>query len=58
MTSKAHEEQGLEGVKEKTRRKPGVKIRVAPELEEAVLNMAYEYPAAAAENFKMPTFNL
>ena len=42
---KAYEEQGLEGLKEKTRRKPCVKNRVAPEVEEAVLNMAYEYPA-------------
>src|SRR5512143_1538865 len=42
---KAYEEQGLDGLKEKTRRKPCVKNRVAPEVEEAVLNMAYEYPA-------------
>jgi transposase InsO family protein len=42
---KSYEEQGLEGLKEKTRRKPCVKNRVAPEVEEAVLNMAYEYPA-------------
>ena len=41
----AYEEQGLEGLKEKTRRKPCVKNRVAPEVEEGVLNMAYEYPA-------------
>ena len=32
-------------MKEKTRRKPCVKNRVAPEVEEAVMNMAYEYPA-------------
>jgi transposase len=42
---KAYEEQGLEGLKEKTRRKPCVKNRAAPEVEEAVLNMVYEYPA-------------
>lgn len=32
-------------MKEKTRRKPCIKNRVAPEIEEAVLEMAYEYPA-------------
>ncbi len=42
---RAYEEQGLEGLREKTRRKPCVKNRVAPEVEEAVLQMAYEYPA-------------
>ena len=41
----AYEEYGLEGLKEKTRRKPCIKNRVAPEVEEAVLNLAYEYPA-------------
>jgi len=42
---KAYEEHGLEGLREKSRRKPCVKNRVAPEVEEAVLQMAYEYPA-------------
>ena len=42
---KAYEEHGLEGLKEKTRRKPCLKNRVAPEVEEAVLKMAVEYPA-------------
>ncbi len=42
---KAYEERGLEGLREKSRRKPCVKNRVAPEVEEAVLQMAYEYPA-------------
>lgn len=42
---KAYEEHGLEGLKEKTRRKPCLKNRVAPEVEEAVLQMAIEYPA-------------
>jgi transposase InsO family protein len=41
----AYEEHGLEGLKEKTRRKPCFKNRVAPEVEEAVVNIAYEYPA-------------
>jgi transposase InsO family protein len=41
----AYESQGLEGLKEKSRRKPCVKNRVAPEIEEAVLQMALEYPA-------------
>jgi transposase len=34
---KAYEEQGLEGLKDKTRRKPCIKNRVAPEIEEAVI---------------------
>jgi hypothetical protein len=42
---KAYESQGLEGLKEKTRRKPCVKNRVAPEIEQAVLQMAFENPA-------------
>lgn len=42
---KAYEEHGLEGLREKTRRKPCLKNRVAPEVEEAVVHMAYEYPA-------------
>ena len=41
----AYEEQGLEGLREKSRRKPCMKNRVAPEVEEAVVHMAYEYPA-------------
>ncbi len=42
---KAYDEHGIEGLKEKSRRKPCVKNRVAPEVEEAVVKMAYEYPA-------------
>jgi transposase InsO family protein len=42
---KAYDEQGIEGLKEKTRRKPCIKNRVAPEVEEAVVKMAIEYPA-------------
>lgn len=42
---KAYEDHGLEGLREKSRRRPCIKNRVAPEVEEAVLNMAYEYPA-------------
>jgi len=42
---KAYDEHGLEGLKEKSRRKPCIKNRVAPEVEEAVVTMAYEYPA-------------
>jgi transposase InsO family protein len=41
----AYEEHGLEGLREKSRRKPCIKNRVAPEVEEAVVNMAYECPA-------------
>ena len=40
---RAYEEHGLEGLK--TRRKPCLKNRVAPEVEKAVVEMAYEYPA-------------
>ncbi len=42
---KSYEEQGLEGLKEKTRRTPCHKNRVAAEGEAAVIAMAYEYPA-------------
>jgi transposase len=41
----AYEEQGIEGLREKTRRKPCLKNRVVPEIEAAVIQMAYEYPA-------------
>jgi len=42
---KAYEEQGIEGLREKTRRKPCLKNRVVPEIEAAVIQMAYEYLA-------------
>ena len=42
---KAYEEEGLDGLREKSRRKPCIKNRVAPEVEESVIQMAYEYPA-------------
>jgi len=42
---KAYEEHGLEGLKEKTRRKPCLKNRVAPEIEDAVVMKTYDYPA-------------
>jgi hypothetical protein len=44
-TKKAYEDHGLEGLKDKTGRKPCSKNRVAPEIEEAVIKMAFEYPA-------------
>jgi transposase InsO family protein len=42
---KAYLSQGIDGLKEKSRRKPNHKNRVAPEIEDAVLLMAFEYPA-------------
>ena len=42
---KAYEEHGLEGLKEKSRRKPCLKNRVAPEIEDAVVKKTYDYPA-------------
>jgi len=42
---KAYEENGLEGLREKSRRRPYMKNRVAPEIEEAMVRMAYENPA-------------
>lgn len=42
---KAYEEDGLEGLKDKTRQKPCIKNRVAPEIEEAVVRVAYDKPA-------------
>lgn len=41
----AYLSQGLDGLKEKSRRKACVKNRVAPEIEDAALQMAVEYPA-------------
>ena len=42
---KTYDEHGIEGLKEKSRRKPCIKNRVAPEIEEAVMAMSIEYPA-------------
>jgi transposase len=42
---KAYDENGIDGLKEKSRRKPCMKNRVAPEIEEAVVKMSIEYPA-------------
>lgn len=39
------EEHGLEGLREKSPRKLCIENRIAPEIEDAFLNMAYEYPA-------------
>jgi len=40
----ACEEHGIERLKEKTRRKPCLKNRVAPEVENTLVNMAIENP--------------
>jgi transposase InsO family protein len=42
---KAYEEGGSEALKEKTRRQPNLKNRVAPEIEAEVVLLAEEYPA-------------
>lgn len=42
---RAYLSQGIEGLKEKSRRHPCLKNRVSPEIEEAVILTAYEYPA-------------
>ena len=42
---KTYEGQGLEGLRERSRRKPCLKNPVALEIEEAVVTVAYEYPA-------------
>ena len=42
---RAYDEHGVEGLRDKTRRKPCMKNRVAPEVEVSVVNMVFEYPA-------------
>lgn len=42
---KAYEEGGVEALKEKNRRKPNIRNRVAEDVEEAVVEFAYEYPS-------------
>lgn len=42
---RAYAEGGLEALKEKNRRKPNPKNRVSPQIEEAVIRMADEFPA-------------
>lgn len=41
----AYDEGGIAALKEKSRRKPNIKNRIAPEIEELVVALAYEYPA-------------
>jgi transposase InsO family protein len=41
----AYQEHGLDGLKEKSRRKPCLKNRVAPEIEDAVVKKTFDYPA-------------
>ncbi len=40
----ALEEEGIEGLLEKARNKPRINNRVAPEIEETLLNYSLEYP--------------
>jgi transposase InsO family protein len=42
---RVYDEGGMEALKEKSRRQPNLKNRVAPETEEAVVRIAEEYPA-------------
>ena len=42
---KAYQKQGEEALKEKSRKKPNLKNRVAPEIEKAVVSYGYQYPA-------------
>ena len=42
---KAHEEGGIEALRETTRRRPNLLNRVADEVEEAVAEFAYENPS-------------
>lgn len=41
---RAYEDEGIDGLREKTRRKPNVKNRVPSEVEEAVLSYSLEHP--------------
>ena len=58
-----YEEAGIEGLRELSRRKPNLKNRVPEEIEEAVLELALEYPAygqvrAAAKLFELKGIRL
>ena len=41
---KAHDEGGLEALKEKNRRKPNIRNRVSEDIEQAVIDLAFENP--------------
>ena len=60
---KQYEEAGLDGLRELSRKKPNVKNRVPEDIEQAVLEIAVEYPAfgqvrAAAKLAELKGFNL
>ena len=54
---KAYNEHGIEGIKEKSRRKPSIKSHVTPEIEEAVVKMPLEYPAMGRPGLPMNCVN-
>ena len=41
----AHDEGGIEALKEKSRRKPNIRNRVAEDVEQAVVELSFEYPS-------------
>jgi len=43
---KAHDEGGLEALKEKNRRKPNIRNRVSEDVEQAVIDLAFENPSS------------
>jgi transposase len=60
---KQYEEAGLDGLRELSRKKPNVKNRVPEDIEQAVLEIAVEYPAfgqvrAASKLAELKGFNL
>ncbi|MHB8481532.1 MAG: helix-turn-helix domain-containing protein [Nitrospiria bacterium] len=46
---KTYQQQGIAALKEKDRKKPNLKNRVAPEVEKAVISFAYQYPSYGQE---------
>ena len=51
----AMDEGGVEALLEKSRKRPNVKNRVAPEVEHRVIELAYEYPIQRTGKYAFPT---